>query len=984
MKNNFKYFAFISYSRKNEKEAIWLQKKLESYRLPAVLQKQYEGLPKKLHIFRDKTDICAGDTVENALSRELQDSKNLIVLCSPDSAKSEYVHYEIQSFLSLGRSTENIFPLIIAGSPSAESEQCCFSPQLKNLNLNAADVIADGKKNAFARLLASLLGIKYDDLKRREHIRTVQRNTLFASASTIFIAFLSAFLWYITPHTRYYGDYITRWGIPEGIEETRLSSDDIKHLPEHYRIVYKCGRPIKLVHENSHLVPIAESTKYEHQNRPQQAEFYYKHSFSPFIDIQNWQLERVVCIINPNRSDSLHNHTMQIVYENGESKNTVFASFYYGADTQIPKTLSNDILSYQNIYYSDYENLLESILYGNTESSPEYKMLFDNSNICKHKIIYDENTGFDIETIFYSQNKQITADKNGIYGYKRSYTNNGLLEKESYLYENALLDSSSVSYKKLSYSDFKLTAVEFFSETLASNVSKSEPVLNKSRNFATEKISVTVSNDKIIQELSWFDEKNKPAFNKLLGSSNDIAVYNAAGDLIEITSTYENGIMFHKISYDNKNHSQKWETYENDNFYSTQIWFYDSENKLIKCEFYDKNNSLSQTIAKEYSCEKGETIKKTYFDKSERTQIEKYDIYGRHIETAISSYNANISITAKILYNGLNKSIIYYENNVPFSPVNKGFARADFTYDSRGLLQSAAFKNENGESSVHAVLQFSKYIALYTPSGLLKHEEFQDTNGNLVKPSHLKYASFKAETDFDDKFLLHGKYILPNGNTSSKRNVAYFKGHKENNKTFVVYYDISDKPLYHYVYNSDGIREYVGLYSYKENGDFIVSTNSMDKKIISSEYKDKNGKNKNRPEKDYSVFKNTYLENGEKYTDVIDENGTLKNRTFYDKDGIKIKTIVYNKDGSYIELIGNKTFSYDSSGNLISQTEQKIFEDGSYSVYFTEHKHNNSFHSILNFTKENKLKNRRCYKRYAGRRKDLRLMKYKTERKALK
>ncbi len=530
-------------------------------------------------------------------------------------------------------------------------------------------------------------------------------------------------------------------------------------------------------------------------------------------------------------------------------------------------------------------------------------------------------------------------------------------KKNHILYENALMDSFAVSYKKLSYSDFKLTAVEFFSEKLTNNVYKSEIVFNESRNFATEKISVTVSDDKIIQELSWFDEKNKPAFNKLLGSSKDTVVYNKAGDLIEITSTYENVIMCHKISYDNKNHSQKWETYENDNFYSTQIWFYDSENKLIKCEFYDKNNSLSQTIAKEYSCEKGETIEKTYFDKSERTQIEKYDIYGRHIETAISSYNANISITAKILYNGLNKSIIYYENNVPFSPVNKGFARADFTYDSRGLLQSAAFKNENGESSVHAVLQFSKYIALYTPSGLLKHEEFQDTNGNLVKPSHLKYASFEAETDFDDKFLLHGKYILPNGNTSSKRNVAYFKGHKENNKTFVVYYDISDKPLYHYVYNSDGIREYVGLYSYKENGDFIVSTNSMDKKIISSEYKDKNGKNKNRPNKNYSAFRNTYLENGESITETINENGFVISRQFYDTIGTNTKKISYNKDGSYIELIGNKTFSYDSSGNLISQTEQKIFEDGSYSVYFTEYKYNDSFYSVLNFTKENKLRN---------------------------
>ena len=84
METEYAYAAFISYSSKDEKAAKALWKKLERYRLPAVLQKQYEDVPDRLHIFLDQGDIVPGDTVENALSRELADSRKLIVVCSPN------------------------------------------------------------------------------------------------------------------------------------------------------------------------------------------------------------------------------------------------------------------------------------------------------------------------------------------------------------------------------------------------------------------------------------------------------------------------------------------------------------------------------------------------------------------------------------------------------------------------------------------------------------------------------------------------------------------------------------------------------------------------------------------------------------------------------------------------------------------------------------------------------------------------------------
>ena len=84
----YEYYAFISYSHKDEKWAQWLHQKLETYRLPNVIQKEHGGtLPKPPYkVFRDVTDLGVGALREN-LHKELEDSRFLIVICSPSSAK---------------------------------------------------------------------------------------------------------------------------------------------------------------------------------------------------------------------------------------------------------------------------------------------------------------------------------------------------------------------------------------------------------------------------------------------------------------------------------------------------------------------------------------------------------------------------------------------------------------------------------------------------------------------------------------------------------------------------------------------------------------------------------------------------------------------------------------------------------------------------------------------------------------------------------
>ena len=99
IREEYRYFAFISYSHKDMAWAKWIQRKLENYRLPAQIRKKHVGLPQKIApVFRDGTDL-AGAVLEDTLRQELERSQYLIVICSPNSVSSSYVSSEVEHFL---------------------------------------------------------------------------------------------------------------------------------------------------------------------------------------------------------------------------------------------------------------------------------------------------------------------------------------------------------------------------------------------------------------------------------------------------------------------------------------------------------------------------------------------------------------------------------------------------------------------------------------------------------------------------------------------------------------------------------------------------------------------------------------------------------------------------------------------------------------------------------------------------------------------
>ncbi len=115
---DYTYYAFVSYSHRDAKWAEWIQRAIEHYKLPAVIRKEAQKpLPKRIApVFRDATDLGV-DVLVDGLHAELEGSRYLIVVCSPNAAKpnaegKSFVDEEVRRFCELGRA-KRIIPVIV-------------------------------------------------------------------------------------------------------------------------------------------------------------------------------------------------------------------------------------------------------------------------------------------------------------------------------------------------------------------------------------------------------------------------------------------------------------------------------------------------------------------------------------------------------------------------------------------------------------------------------------------------------------------------------------------------------------------------------------------------------------------------------------------------------------------------------------------------------------------------------------------------------
>jgi TIR domain len=202
----FRYRAFMSYCHADTKWANWLHRSLESLRIDRDLvgrQTAMGLIPKTLRpIFRDRDDFTSGQSLNEQTLSALDSSAALIVLGSPDAAKSHYVNEEVRLFKHRGPDRP-IIPIILNGEPGDPVSEC-FPPALKFemapdgtitdrlADLLAADIRAsgDGRDLALAKVVARILGVPTDDIRKRQVSAQNWRLKVMAAVVTV-VAVLS-------------------------------------------------------------------------------------------------------------------------------------------------------------------------------------------------------------------------------------------------------------------------------------------------------------------------------------------------------------------------------------------------------------------------------------------------------------------------------------------------------------------------------------------------------------------------------------------------------------------------------------------------------------------------------------------------------------------------------------------------------------------------------------------------------------------------
>ena len=137
------YRAFISYRHADNKEdgrqwATWLHQSIENYDIPSDLvgtnNARGEEIPARIFpVFRDEEELPADADLGGAITRALDATETLVVLCSPRAVQSTYVADEIDYFKRLGRS-DRIIAAIIDGEPNTS-----WDKGKQDLGFSAAD-----------------------------------------------------------------------------------------------------------------------------------------------------------------------------------------------------------------------------------------------------------------------------------------------------------------------------------------------------------------------------------------------------------------------------------------------------------------------------------------------------------------------------------------------------------------------------------------------------------------------------------------------------------------------------------------------------------------------------------------------------------------------------------------------------------------------------------------------------------------------------
>ncbi|WP_300698472.1 toll/interleukin-1 receptor domain-containing protein [Bacteroides sp.] len=712
MEQGFQYYAFISYKHEDEKWAKWLQRKLENYRLPSVIRKEVPRLPKYIRpIFRDKTDLGAGQLTDS-LRNELELSQYLIVICSPEAAKSKWVGKEIDSFVSMGR-INNIIPFIIRGEPDSDNpENECFHLVLKErvpeiLGINIHEI---GKEQAFIKVVAKLMNLRFDALWQR-HQRLQRRKRIIATCAVFMILLGLGFVWdYNSVKYEYYADYVDRWGVPEGV--VPLKKDAVKGRYYNYRFEYK-----------------------------------YKSNFLYLIKTEGILL-RVVCVnsfgnpIDFQSTESLNRYPIQeFEYEN--AKRYLLRIIYKDRLGNVCKYISFptsdkntvDIVSQEGVASSTLASI-SSIL----SSRTSMKHNVAKSNIGRYQ--YERNDKGEIIRVYFRLNNdnEPACDANGIYSVSYKLDSLGRPVKLRYLNNegDTLCDNVGVAGKNYAYDAYgNMSRVEYVNLN-------GKLTLNEQNWAVLENTSNEIGN---IVMYKGYDSDNKPCLSGIYGTH------------MVKTEFDKHGLVVKSEFYDSDSNLA-----DDVRGYAIVKTIYDKDIP-VEQSFFDKNSepaysnrgvhrivdSISDTLYIErYYGIDGEAC---YIDEG---FAEIRMIYSKGMKVKEESYydtsgnrccrkNSSISKIVQV-YKGddLTQVEYYDEEDKPANEFEKGIHICRMLYDSKGNIEGEMYYDKNGEQTICS----NGYASVKTvrdKNGNTVRQLLYDLNGNLFNGAYPAIIQQKHE-----------------------------------------------------------------------------------------------------------------------------------------------------------------------------------------------------------------------------------------------
>lgn len=209
--SQYQYDAFISYRHLQLDKAVAkkLHTEIETYHIPASVQK-LTGKKKMGKVFRDEEELPLAASLSDNIKTALEQSEWLIAVCTPAYLESRWCMFEIDYFIELGR-RDKILLVLADGTPEKSFPQHLLLKQeddeMVDVEPLAANIVADSTGKSLKllereklRILAPMLGVNYDDLKRRARQRRIRLITSVTAA--VLVAGIALGAYFITSQQR--------------------------------------------------------------------------------------------------------------------------------------------------------------------------------------------------------------------------------------------------------------------------------------------------------------------------------------------------------------------------------------------------------------------------------------------------------------------------------------------------------------------------------------------------------------------------------------------------------------------------------------------------------------------------------------------------------------------------------------------------------------------------------------------------------------